>query len=278
MRRVLALSACLALAACSSSSGHQQGAAAQPTSAAPVGASSSPTSQASTGPSGSPAAPQPSSHVSSGPLSPSPGASSSEAPGQPAPTRATAAGAYTYDTSGQVKFGATPQDASGTTTLTISALQNGHQRSTLHPNQGQEGDTIEDLVVRTSGTYLADLNITTFSKEFRPSPPVLLFPDPAKVGSTWSWSATSTDGKSHATASNKVERTETLTIGGQRVSTVVLQTHLVITGDVAYTADVTTWVSPTYRLPVKDHTLAHGTLVVPFTADITDVMRSVHPA
>ena len=278
MRRLLTLSACLVLAACSSSSGTKPGALDQPSSptASSTVTSAPPATSGSEAPTSS-ATPQPGRHLSGGPVSSSPpsGAVSSSGPGQPTAVKGTAPGVYTYDTSGQVKYGATPQDASGTSTLTIGTLQNGHQHSTLHADQG---DTDEDLVLRATGTYLADLNISAFQKEFRPSPPVLLFPTPARVGSTWSWSATSTDGKSHVSASNKVDRTETLTIGGQKVATVVLQTHLVITGDVSYTADVTTWVSTAYRLPVKDHTLAHGTLVVPFTADITDVMRSVRPA
>jgi hypothetical protein len=116
-------------------------------------------------------------------------------------------------------------------------------------------------------------------KDFLFSPAALLLPDPARVGATWSWTGTSTDGKTKVTTTNKVVRTETLTIGGTRVATVVLQTRLVLSGDLDYTADVTTWVAPSLRLPVKDHTVGKGTAFgVPFSFDVTDVMRSTTPS
>ncbi|MFN2536777.1 MAG: hypothetical protein ABR549_01315, partial [Mycobacteriales bacterium] len=159
---------------------------------------------------------------------------STKAPGRPAASKATAPGRYTYTSSGKVTFGATPQDASGTQTLTISPLKDDVQHSTLHSDDA--GDTEQDIVVRDTGSYGASLKLTSpaFTKEFRPTTPVLLVPDPAVVGRGWSWSATSTDGATHVTATNKLVRHETLSIGGSRVPTVVLQTHLVLSGDVTY--------------------------------------------
>lgn len=199
------------------------------------------------------------------------------APGTASPARATAPGTYTADTSGTYSAGGGPQDASGTATLTVSPLRNGAQRSTLHTEQTE---TTQDLLVRDKGTYLAALTVgLPVNKEFRPSPAALLFPAPATVGARWSWTSTSTDGASTVSADNKIARTETLTIGGQRVATTVLQTHLVITGDVSYTADVTTWVATAYHLPVKDHTVGNGSFgLIPFSTDITSVLRSVRPA
>ena len=204
---------------------------------------------------------------------------STKAPGTTAPSKATAAGQYTYTSSGKVTIGATPQDASGTQTLTIGALTNGIQHSTLHSDD--TGDTEQDVVVRDTGSYGASLKLTSpaFTKEFRPATPVLLMPDPAAVGKTWSWRAASTDGKTQVSASNKLLRKETLTIGGTRVDTVVLQTHLVLSGDVNYDAQLTLWWAPTYRLPVKNHTVGSGSYGgIPFKTDITAVMRSVKPA
>ena len=204
---------------------------------------------------------------------------STRAPGKPAAAKATAAGQYTYSSSGKVTFGATPQDASGTQTLTISALKDGIQHSTLHSDD--TGDTEQDVVVRDTGSYGASLKLTSpaFSKEFRPATPVLLMPDPATVGRSWSWAATSTDGATHVSATNKLLRTETLTIGGTKVPTVVLQTHLVLSGDVTYDAQLTVWWAPAYRLPVKTHTVGKGSYGgIPFTTDVTAVMGSVRPS
>jgi hypothetical protein len=281
MRRVLALLALAALAACSSSSDDKRSAApgtttATSTSSAP---STSPTSGAS-----------PATSASAVPGA-SPGSSSSAGTtttgGSPAPrattgtstTRSTAPGTYTYDSAGSQTVSGTKQPVDGTATLTVSEVIDGSQTSTLHNSQG---DTEQGLVVRNNGSFLASLTISspTVNKEFQFSPPALLLPDPAKVGAAWSWSGTSTDGTTKVSATNKVVRTEALTIGGKKVGTVVLQTHLVISGkSLSYTADATNWVAPAYRLPVKTHTKGQGKYgAFPFSFDVTDVMRSVTPA
>jgi hypothetical protein len=230
-----------------------------------------PTRQA-TKPAAASAAPDPLGSRATTPLS-------TTAPGKPAARKATASGHYSYTSSGKVTVGATPQSASGTQTLTISPLKGDVQHSTLHSDDS--GDTEEDLVVRDTGTYGASLTLTSpaFTKEFRPSPAVLLVPDPAAIGQAWSWSATSTDGATHLSASNKVLRDETLTIGGTKVATVVLQTHLVLSGDVSYDAQLTVWWAPSYRLPVKTHTVGKGSYSgIPFSTDITAVLTSVKPS
>ena len=275
MRRTLALLALAALAACSSSD-HKGAQAADasttPTASAAPSASSTPGTTPSAGASASPG----STAGASG--SPAPRGTTTNAattaPGMPSASKATAPGTYTYDASGT----SNGRQSSGTSTLAISALANGKQTSTLHNDQG---DTVQDVLVRDAGSYLASLRISSLmgNKEFDFSPAALLLPDPARVGASWTWSSTSTDGKTTAEATNKVVRTETLTIGGQKVATVVLQTHLVLSGDYDYTADVTTWVAPALRLPVKDHTVGSGSFgVYPFSFDVTDVLRSVHPA
>jgi hypothetical protein len=273
--------AVLALSGCSSSDGKDSAAAlaARPSATGSPAATSAPRAVAGTT---APAASNQTTRATaaatatSGPTTAR--ALTAQAPGKPAVSKATAAGTYTYDSSGKVTFGTTPQDASGTSTLTVSPLAGDRQHSTLHSDTG---DTEQDLLVRDAGTYGASLKITTaaFTKEFRPATAVLLVPDPARVGAAWSWSGTSTDGATKATAANKLVRTETLTIGGVQVPCVVLQTRLVLSGDIDYTADITTWWAPSYRLPVKDHTVGKGSYSgIPFSTDITQVMRSVRPS
>jgi hypothetical protein len=206
---------------------------------------------------------------------------STTAPGPVAAQKATAPGVYTLDEKGTVTLGnpGTPRDASGTTTLTVDALKNGVQHSTLHSDS--TGDTEQDLLVRSTGTYAASLKLTSpaFTKEFRPSPAALLVPYPAKTGSTWSWKATSTDNKTTASVANKISGTQTLTIGGTTVVCAIVQTHLVLTGDIDYTTDLTTYWAPEYRLPVRTHATGRGSYNgFPFTTDITSTMRSVRPA
>jgi len=275
MRRALALLALAALTACSSSD-HKGSAAPQASTTPTTGAATSATpstSAAATAPASSgataaatTAAPQGSTGSGAPPAT--------TAPGKPSAAKATAPGTYTYDASGTVNGRST----SGTSNLVISALANGMQTSSMHNDQG---DTVQSILVRDAGSYLSSLKITSLmgNKEFDFSPAALLFPDPAKVGASWSWGSTSTDGKTTAKATNKILRTETLTIGGEKLATVVLQTHLVLSGDYVYSADVTTWVAPTLRLPVKDHTVGKGSVgAFAFSFDVTDVMRSVHPS
>lgn len=207
------------------------------------------------------------------------------APGKVDAAQATAPGKYTLATSGYVSSpGFGKQDAKGTQTLTFTAVKNGAQHSNLH---GDQGDTDQDLLIRDKGTYLASLKLTSPAfnggKEFRPSPAVLLVPEPAKVGSAWVWNATSTDGKTKAKATNKIARNETVTIGGKKIPCAVITTHLQISGDVTYDAQITTWYAPDYHLPVKDHTVGSGTASfngapVMFKTDISTLMSSVTPA
>lgn len=208
-------------------------------------------------------------------------AAASTAPATRATTAAltgTAPGTYTSATSGTVTFGTGKQDASGTQTLTISPLRGDTQHSKTH---GDQGDTDEDLVVRSTGTYLATLTLTSpaFTKTFAPAAPVLLVPDPGTVGSSWSWSAVSSDGKTTARTTNRVDRTETVTVGGTRVSTVVVVSHLVLSGDVTYTADLTTDWAPSLRLPVRTHTVGKGSYSgIAFSTDVTSLLRSLRPS
>jgi hypothetical protein len=192
----------------------------------------------------------------------------------------TAPGTYTLDTSGSVSYGTPPQhkDASGTHTLVVSALAADSQTFTRKNDGGGSQLTFH---VRASGTYLADLQLTSpaFTKEYRPAAAVLYVPDPANVGTNWSYSGKTTDGKSTITSSNKVTGATSLTIGGKKVLCAVLTSHLVLSGDIDYTADVTTWWSPEYRLPVKDRSIGKGRYGgVPFSSDTTNVMRSVTPS
>jgi hypothetical protein len=281
MRRPLAVLALAFLTACSSSS-HPKDVAAPGTSSAPTSSTApstttTPGASPSTGGSGVPAG-----SGGSG-TSAAPATGGSNAPqattSASAASKATAAGTYTYDSSGSQTISGAKQAVSSTATLTVSKLVDGSQTSKLHNSQG---DTDQALAVRENGSYLGGLTISspTANVEFRFAPPVLLLPDPAKPGATWSWSGTSTDASTTVQATNKVLRTETVTIGGEPVATVVLQTHLVLTGkNLSYTADATNWVAPAYRLPVKTHTVGKGSYgAFPFSFDVTDVLRSVRPA
>jgi hypothetical protein len=191
----------------------------------------------------------------------------------------TAPGTYHYDTSGTVTVFGRTQDAAGATTLTVGALSGGSQHTSM---KSSNSTTDEQLVPRADGTFVSDLKISAppvIDVEFALAPPALLVPTTATRGKTWTWTATSTDGKTTATQTSTVQGTETLTVGGAKVATVVVRTQLTLKGGVNYSADVTTWFSPAYRLVVKDHTIGQGTSGFgPYKNDVTDVLLSVQPA
>jgi hypothetical protein len=282
VRRVLAVLALVPLAACSSGSSSKDAAAPAETVAGTTSASAAPSaSSAAAASSASPSAGTTTPPAAASTTGGSTGSTSTggSTTGGTTAVRSTPPGTYTYDSSGSQTFSGAKQSVDASSTLTVGAPANGEQSSTLHNSQG---DTTQQLVQRSTGSYLAALTISspTLKTAFHLAPPALLLPDPAKVGATWSWHATSDDGKTTVTADNEVLRTETLTIGGERVATVVLQTHLVIKGEnVDYTADATNWAAPAYRLPVRTRTTGSGTYgTFAFSFDVTDVLRSVHPS
>lgn len=198
-------------------------------------------------------------------------------PASPSAPASTAPGQYTYTAKGTVTVGA-PQPVDGTATLTVDPVAGGQQHSVL---DGDQGRSEQDVVLRADGRFLASLDLTNpaFSKQFRPDPPVLLLPDPATVGRSWQWRATSTDGKTTAEASNRAVRRETVTVGSEQVACTVVETTLVLSGDITYRGTTTTWVSDRYRLPVKDRTRGGGTVNgVGFRSDISTALQSTRPA
>ena len=202
------------------------------------------------------------------------------AAGQPAGTStATQPGTYTFDTTGTVTALGSARDAAGVSTLAVDPAIGQTQHSVLSDSHGK---TIQDVVVRPDGSYLSRLEISNagFDKTFAPSPAVLLLPAPTTPGSTWSWTALSTDGKTQLTSKNTVLRTETLTIGGEKISTSVIRTELTLRGaDVTYDGTQDTWFALGQRLPVKLHSTGNGNARgVAFSTDTTSTARSSHPS
>ncbi|MDP3713602.1 MAG: hypothetical protein Q8R60_14090 [Mycobacteriales bacterium] len=198
--------------------------------------------------------------------------------GKTAERQATAPGDYLYDSSGTFSLGGAPQPVDGTSTLTVDPVVDGTQHSVL---EGEDSRTEQDVLVRENGTYVARLQITNagFDKAFEFDPAEVLVPTPATVGTTWSWVATSTDGKTRATQNSKVVRSETLTIGGKQVATQVIQTTLRLSGDISYTGEITTHYAESLHLPVKERTKGNGTVQgFSFSMDVTATARSTTPA
>jgi hypothetical protein len=90
---------------------------------------------------------------------------------------------------------------------------------------------------------------------------------------------TSTDGKTTVTTSFKVERNETLTIGGEAVPTVVLTVVVKASGDITLNSTATDWVSQAKGLIVRTDETGDGSFSgVTFHTQSTMVMQSTRPS
>jgi hypothetical protein len=195
--------------------------------------------------------------------------------------RLAAPGSYTYDRTGTMHssvFG--DQSLDGPITLKIDPPANNgtEQHAATTAPEGSNEQTIRLL---DEGAYFTQLKQTRsgISKEFLPNPAVLALPNEATPGRTWSWTVTSTDGGTTLNASFKVERTETLTIGGRRIDTTVLTVVLKTTGDIEATITSTNWVSLAKSLIVRADDKSDGRVgSITFNSQSTQTLRSTDPS
>ncbi len=185
-----------------------------------------------------------------------------------------AAGTYTVTNQGSASLAGKPQDVPPQGTFTITQL---------NATDTQESGLF-DLTLRwapdSASLVTLKLSASGYSKEFDANPPVLFVPFPGTPGMTWSWSLKSTDGKTTITQTQpaSVTGTDAITVQGQSVPVFVVHYALKIAGDVTGTADLTFWVSPDYRLPVRQHAVVNAAaLGFPFTSDITSQLVSLTP-
>lgn len=168
-------------------------------------------------------------------------------------TRTAAAGRYTYRRTGTQTSPAFGGDRSldGEGTLTVDPANGNEQHSKVEYTESVNEQTLRHRPGGIDLLYLRN-EIRGFSNyEFRPAQPVLFAPDPTKVGATWSWRLTSTDGRLTIDGSFKALRSESVTIGGEAVATTVVEGNLTFSGALNGTSRQTVWGSDKYRLIVR---------------------------
>ena len=188
-------------------------------------------------------------------------------------------GTYRYATTG-----------SFTTALTGTQPRTGEATLVVDPPSGTDQHSVRrafgrvtDQVLRldATGAYLVSLRLTDtgIDKEVRPSPPGLALPADAAPGRTWSWQATSTDGGTQVQSTFRAVRTESVAVGGQQVSALVVEVNLSLTGDVTVTSTQTLWVVVDRRLIVRqdDNTQGRAGLIT-FSSTASDVLVSLTPS
>jgi hypothetical protein len=190
-----------------------------------------------------------------------------------------AAGQYTYNRTGKATTSAFgEQSMDGQITARFDPVANGEQHSA---QQAPEGSTEQSLRFLSEGAYFTLLKQATsgFTKEFRPNPAVLALPASPSPSSPWSWTVTSTDGKTTLNAAFKVLRNESVAIGGESVPTVVLSVQLKASGDITFTQNATDWVAMAKGLIVKNEQTTDGSLGgVTFHSQSSQVLQSTKPA
>ena len=200
-----------------------------------------------------------------------------KAPGTP--TGFTRAGTYTYDVSGTAKQPfAGSQNVSGTDTQTFDSPQGSQQHNKTN---GQNGSQDMTLDVAKDGLHVVDISInsTGFNEDFKPVGMAVYFPSDYTVGRHWTWQAKSTDGKYTLNVSSKISGTSAVTVGGKSLKVLVVDSTLHITGTgFDLTDQLRDWVSTTYALVLKEHSVTQGTAYgASVSSDVTRKLRSTTP-
>ena len=276
MPRLFAMGAVVALVtACSGSSSpanNAGGPASNSPGASPnASASGLPSTAASASPgatAGAKATPAAGKTVASGPGSKPPGR----------PTGFTRAGTYDYDIDGTATTRLGTQKLNSSDQLKVDAPKGTQQKTTLESQNGTRDQTLSS---GAGGLYVVDINIqqSSFKEDFKPVGTALFFPADYHVGSAWHWSARSTDGKYRLDVSSKITGKSSVTISGQSVPTLVIDSVMRFTGNsFDLTDNQRDWVSTAYALVVKEHLDTHGTVAgLKYSSDETRTVRSTTP-
>jgi hypothetical protein len=196
------------------------------------------------------------------------------APGLPFTTP----GTYRYASTGDFTSTLTgPQTRNGETTLTVDPPFGSDQRSV---RRAFSRTTEQVLRLDAGGAHLVSLRLSDqgVDKQVQATPPVLALPADAAPGRTWTWRLTSTDGLTSVDSTFRALRTETLTVGGQRVEALVVEVVLSLSGDIVSTLTQTTWVSIERRLVVRQDETSDGRFgVVSFSGKTSETLVSLAP-
>lgn len=191
-------------------------------------------------------------------------------------------GRYIYDETGVRKMtGCGPDERPATpSSLQVDAAQGSRQQSVRDRRYASDGHgevATNVLEFRADGVYLIRSRqdqtffLGTYSTEFEPSPPVLVFPSDRSVGRTWSFTLKSKDGKLTVDSTSQVEAADEPVAlgGGETVNALRMKGTSHVYGQISGSgppldADIsetsTTWISIPARLIVKTITDASGTV------------------
>lgn len=168
---------------------------------------------------------------------------------------------------------------SGTDTDAFDRPQGSRQHNkTTGPNGSQD----LTLDVAKDGLHVVDISIATqgFNEDFKPVGDAVYFPADYKVGRKWSWQAKSTDGKYTLDVATTISGATTVAVTGKSLKALIVDSTLHITGAAFDVTDqLRDWVSTTYALVLKEHSVSHGTAYgAALSSDVTRKLRSTTPS
>jgi hypothetical protein len=272
---VLAVGVAAALVTACSGSSHATNAGGPGSSSSPgasASASASASGAASASPTGKPAPPP----------TPATGHTVASGPGSKPPGRPngfTQAGTYTYDITGTTTTRIGTRPVSGSDKIAVDPPKGTQQKST---QKSQNGTRDETLNVTSAGVTIVDIHIQQpgFNEDFKPVGTAVDFPGDYHVGSAWKWSTKSTDGKYRLEASSKISASTKVTVHGQTMPVLVVDSVLRFTGqNFNLTDNQRDWLSTAYALVVKEHLATKGTIAgFTYSADETRTIRSTTPS
>jgi hypothetical protein len=122
------------------------------------------------------------------------------------------------------------------------------------------------------------------TKVFNPSSPVTFVMYNAPQGTTWNWSATSTEGATRVNATGSVAGQQTMNVAGEDVAVTQVTTTLSLSGDITGSAEITAWVSPSYRLPLMQRQVINAKTQSGYgfstrlVSDVTQTLTALKPS
>lgn len=203
------------------------------------------------------------------------------------PAAPPAPGTYRYDTSGSSTFGGSSQPFPAVTSLRVDPAQGPRQHSVRDLRDPSGNGSYSDtwLQYQPQGVLLEELKITTVVggggftdvRDFKPNPPALVAPTGAKPGDHVDFDVSGSGIQAHVHVD--VLRHEPVVIGGQSLDTLVARVTTTFSGDVSGTSTADGWLSPQYRLTVKEHSVSDiSSRFGKAHSDYTAVMQRVTPS
>ena len=197
----------------------------------------------------------------------------------------TAPGTYRYDTTGSSSVAGQSKPLPPVTTLVVDPPVGTKQHSTRDLRDASGNGSREELFLdyRAQGVLLDELKLTTTVSGFTdvrdlfPPAPALFVPTGVKPGAHIAFDLSGSGVSAHVVID--VLRHEAVVVAGQSVDTLVFHIVGTLSGQVTGQTVMDDWVSPQYRLILKEHATSDATSTgVRVTSQSDSVIERLTPS